>query len=84
MRIIYSGLWTYEQLGRPMPGRTGGRPITVVSPKSITYDAVTQAHFDIDEAVNADLCADLLARSGAYWVDAVGDLNIDPNWRELI
>jgi hypothetical protein len=83
MRVVYLR-WTYEELERPMAGREDGHPITMVSPKPIAYDASTQAHLDIDEAVNAELCADLLARTGAYWVDAEGDLAIDPDWSEEI
>jgi hypothetical protein len=64
-----------------MPGREGGRPLTIVSPNQCAYDAETQGHLDIDEAMNAELCADLLARAGAYWIDAAGDLNVDPAWQ---
>jgi len=83
MRVVYLK-FTYEELGRPMAGRAGGRPVTIVSQKPVAYDAATQAHLDIDEAVNADLCADLMARAGAYWVDAGGALNVDPDWQEEI
>ena len=83
MRVIYSK-WAYEEHGRPMPGREGGKPLTVVSPKAIEYDRQTQAHLDIDEAVNAELCVDLMARAGAYWVDAAGELNVDVDWSEDI
>jgi len=83
MYVIYSK-WTYEELGRPMPGREGGKPLNVVSPKAIEYDQQTQKDLYIDEAVNADLCADLMARAGAYWVDAAGELNVDVDWSEDI
>jgi len=83
MRIVYSK-WTYEELVRPMAGRSGGKPLTIVSREAITYDAEAQAHLDIDEAVNAELCADLLARAGAYWVDSASALNLDPSWSEEI
>ena len=83
MYVIYSK-WTYEELERPMLGREGGKPLNVVSPTAIEYDRLTQAHLDIDEAVNADLCADLMKRAGAYWVDAAGALNVDPTWSEAI
>jgi len=83
MRIVYSK-WTYFELGRPMPGREGGHPLTIISPKQCPYDTETQAHLDIDEAVNADLCADLMTRGGAYCIDADGDLAMDPEWHEEI
>jgi hypothetical protein len=90
MRVIFS-IWTYEQHGRPMPGREGGHPLSSVIPDKtiaegypIAYDEWTQAHLDIDEAVNADLCADLMRRAGAYWVDAAGELNVDVDWSEDI
>ena len=88
MRVLWSK-WSYEEHGNPMPGREGGHPLSSVIPDKaiaegypIAYDTQTQVHLDIDEAVNAELCADLMARAGAYWVDADGDLNHDAEWRE--
>lgn len=81
MRIVYMTA-TYEELERPTPGREGGKPITAVSWQALAYDTATQGHLDIDEAVNADLCADLMARAGAYYIDAEGDLAVDPDWHE--
>ena len=90
MRVIYSK-WTLEEHGTPMLGREGGHPLSSVIPDKaiaegypIAYDERTQAHLDIDEAVNADLCADLMRRAGAYWVDAAGELNVDVDWSEDI
>ena len=83
MRLVYFKV-TYEELDRPMPGRAGGRPITAVSRQALSYDAETQAHLDMDEAVNADLCADLMARAWAYYIDADGDLAMDPDWHESL
>jgi len=82
MIVVYMKA-TYEELGAPAAGREGGHPLTIVSrDDALTFDAVTQATLVIDEAVNEALCADLMQRAGAYWIDGAGGLNVDPNWTE--
>ncbi len=82
MRLVFSN-FTYSDVGAVPAGRKNGHPITCVSPDAIAYDTQTQSHLDIDAAMNPDLCADLLAHTGAYFVGADGRLKKDSDWKDV-